>query len=163
MLRPKRPSSCAYNFIFARNILQLCYFYYSLSFLVLVCVCLSNFFFLSCVSLVLHKRLFLWIKTEQHFRLSRLWLSRMASSGTRHRVAPVRADVPLKLHCLKEPTIALSQKTVFFEYKSSDLQLNAKLSLPLIKHHATPLYPQKLALNFVDMWRSLSWYSSLAD
>jgi hypothetical protein len=29
--------------------------------------------------------------------------------------------------------------------------------------HATPLYPQKLALNFVDMWRSLSRYSSLAD
>jgi hypothetical protein len=29
--------------------------------------------------------------------------------------------------------------------------------------HVTPLYPQKLALNFVDKWRSLSWYSSLAD
>jgi hypothetical protein len=28
---------------------------------------------------------------------------------------------------------------------------------------ATPLYPQKLALNFVDKWRSLSRYSSLAD
>jgi hypothetical protein len=27
--------------------------------------------------------------------------------------------------------------------------------------HATPLYPQKLALNFVDKWRSLSLYSSL--
>jgi hypothetical protein len=29
--------------------------------------------------------------------------------------------------------------------------------------HATPLYPQKLTLNFVDKWRSLSRYSSLAD
>jgi hypothetical protein len=29
--------------------------------------------------------------------------------------------------------------------------------------HATPLYPQKLALNFVNKWRSLSRYSSLAD
>jgi hypothetical protein len=29
--------------------------------------------------------------------------------------------------------------------------------------HATPLYTQKLALNFVDKWRSLSRYSSLAD
>jgi hypothetical protein len=29
--------------------------------------------------------------------------------------------------------------------------------------HATPLYPQKLALNFADKWRSLSRYSSLAD
>jgi hypothetical protein len=29
--------------------------------------------------------------------------------------------------------------------------------------HATPLYPQKLALNFDDKWRSLSRYSSLAD
>jgi hypothetical protein len=29
--------------------------------------------------------------------------------------------------------------------------------------HATPLYPQKLALKFTDKWRSLSRYSSLAD
>jgi hypothetical protein len=29
--------------------------------------------------------------------------------------------------------------------------------------HATPLYPQKLTLNFVDKWRSISRYSSLAD
>jgi hypothetical protein len=29
--------------------------------------------------------------------------------------------------------------------------------------HATPLYPQKLKLNFVDKWRSISLYSSLAD
>jgi hypothetical protein len=29
--------------------------------------------------------------------------------------------------------------------------------------HATPLYPQKLALNFADKWRSHSRYSSLAD
>jgi hypothetical protein len=29
--------------------------------------------------------------------------------------------------------------------------------------HATPLYPQKLTLNFVDKWRSVSRYSSLAD
>jgi hypothetical protein len=29
--------------------------------------------------------------------------------------------------------------------------------------HATPLYPQKLALNFADKWRSLSLYSSLVD
>jgi hypothetical protein len=29
--------------------------------------------------------------------------------------------------------------------------------------HATPLYPQQLALNFVNKWRSLSRYSSLAD
>jgi hypothetical protein len=29
--------------------------------------------------------------------------------------------------------------------------------------HATPLYPQTLALNFGDKWRSLSRYSSLAD
>jgi hypothetical protein len=29
--------------------------------------------------------------------------------------------------------------------------------------HVTPLYPQKLALNFVDKWRSLSRYSSLVD
>jgi hypothetical protein len=29
--------------------------------------------------------------------------------------------------------------------------------------HAIPLYPQKLALNFIDKWRSLSRYSSLAD
>jgi hypothetical protein len=28
---------------------------------------------------------------------------------------------------------------------------------------ATPLYPQKLTLNFVDKWRSISRYSSLAD
>jgi hypothetical protein len=27
--------------------------------------------------------------------------------------------------------------------------------------HVTPLYPQQLALNVVDMWRSLSLYSSL--
>jgi hypothetical protein len=27
--------------------------------------------------------------------------------------------------------------------------------------HATPLYPQKLALNFTEKWRSLSWYSLL--
>jgi hypothetical protein len=29
--------------------------------------------------------------------------------------------------------------------------------------HATPLYPQKLALKFADKWLSLSRYSSLAD
>jgi hypothetical protein len=29
--------------------------------------------------------------------------------------------------------------------------------------HATRLYPQKGALNFVNKWRSLSRYSSLAD
>jgi hypothetical protein len=29
--------------------------------------------------------------------------------------------------------------------------------------HATPLSPQKLALNFVDKWRSISRYISLAD
>jgi hypothetical protein len=29
--------------------------------------------------------------------------------------------------------------------------------------HVTSLYLQKLALNFTDKWRSLSWYSSLAD
>jgi hypothetical protein len=29
--------------------------------------------------------------------------------------------------------------------------------------HATPLYPRKLALNFVDKWRLLSRYISLAD
>jgi hypothetical protein len=29
--------------------------------------------------------------------------------------------------------------------------------------HAKPFYPQKLALNFVDKWRSISRYSSLAD
>jgi hypothetical protein len=29
--------------------------------------------------------------------------------------------------------------------------------------HATPLYPQKLALNFVNKWQSISRYSSLAD
>jgi hypothetical protein len=29
--------------------------------------------------------------------------------------------------------------------------------------HATPLYPQKLTLNFIDKWRSISRYSSLAD
>jgi hypothetical protein len=28
--------------------------------------------------------------------------------------------------------------------------------------HATPLYPQNLALNFVDKWRSLRRYISLA-
>jgi hypothetical protein len=28
---------------------------------------------------------------------------------------------------------------------------------------ATPLYQQKLALNFVNKWWSLSWYSLLAD
>jgi hypothetical protein len=32
-----------------------------------------------------------------------------------------------------------------------------------IKKSVTPLYPQKLTLNFVDKWRSLSRYSSLAD
>jgi hypothetical protein len=29
--------------------------------------------------------------------------------------------------------------------------------------HTTLLYPQKLALNFANKWRSLSRYSSLAD
>jgi hypothetical protein len=29
--------------------------------------------------------------------------------------------------------------------------------------HATPLYPQKVVLNFANKWRSLSRYSSLAD
>jgi hypothetical protein len=29
--------------------------------------------------------------------------------------------------------------------------------------HATPLYPQRLALYFANKWRSISWYSSLAD
>jgi hypothetical protein len=29
--------------------------------------------------------------------------------------------------------------------------------------HATPFYPQKLALNFADKWRSVIRYSSLAD
>jgi hypothetical protein len=29
--------------------------------------------------------------------------------------------------------------------------------------HATPLYPQKFALNFANKWRSLSRYSSLVD
>jgi hypothetical protein len=29
--------------------------------------------------------------------------------------------------------------------------------------HATPLYPQKMALNFADKSRSLSRYRSLAD
>jgi hypothetical protein len=29
--------------------------------------------------------------------------------------------------------------------------------------HATPLYPQKLALNFIDTWRSHSRYSLLVD
>jgi hypothetical protein len=28
--------------------------------------------------------------------------------------------------------------------------------------HATPLYPQKLALIFANQWRLLSWYSLLA-
>jgi hypothetical protein len=30
-------------------------------------------------------------------------------------------------------------------------------------YYYLPLYPQKLTLNFVDKWRSLSRYSSLAD
>jgi hypothetical protein len=30
-------------------------------------------------------------------------------------------------------------------------------------NHVTPFYPQKLALNFADKWRSLSRYSSLGD
>jgi hypothetical protein len=29
--------------------------------------------------------------------------------------------------------------------------------------HATPLYPQNLAVKFANQWRSLSRYSSLAD
>jgi hypothetical protein len=29
--------------------------------------------------------------------------------------------------------------------------------------HVIPLYPQKLAINFADKWRSLGRYSSLAD
>jgi hypothetical protein len=32
-----------------------------------------------------------------------------------------------------------------------------------VPDHATLLYPQKLTLNFVDKWRSLIRYSSLAD
>jgi hypothetical protein len=32
-----------------------------------------------------------------------------------------------------------------------------------VSSYATPLYPQKLTPNFVDKWRSLSRYSSLAD
>jgi hypothetical protein len=32
-----------------------------------------------------------------------------------------------------------------------------------LENHAKPLYPQKLALNFVDKWRLLSRYSSLTD
>jgi hypothetical protein len=35
--------------------------------------------------------------------------------------------------------------------------------LVLYLQKTTPLYPQKLALNFVDKWRSFSRYSSLAD
>jgi hypothetical protein len=38
-----------------------------------------------------------------------------------------------------------------------------RASVASYSDHATALYPQKLALNFVDKWRSLSRYSSLAD
>jgi hypothetical protein len=36
-------------------------------------------------------------------------------------------------------------------------------NVDLCADHTTPLYPQKLTLNFVDRWWSLSRYSSLAD
>jgi hypothetical protein len=45
---------------------------------------------------------------------------------------------------------------------ATSVQRSPKVILPSYDH-ATPLYPQKLTLNFVDKWRSLSRYSSLAD
>jgi hypothetical protein len=45
----------------------------------------------------------------------------------------------------------------------SAFKSSLNLSLLSRADHATPLHPQKLALNFVDKWLSLSRYNSLAD
>jgi hypothetical protein len=52
-------------------------------------------------------------------------------------------------------------------HSHSCINQSRKLRLPTLgirrADHVTPLYPQKLALNFVDKWRSISRYISLAD
>jgi hypothetical protein len=51
------------------------------------------------------------------------------------------------------------------ERKNSDSGLETETTVVGNRraHHATPLYPQKLALKFTDQWRSFSRSSSLAD
>jgi hypothetical protein len=55
-----------------------------------------------------------------------------------------------------------------FRYNFLGLRINVKIKASFGKivrraDNATPLYPQKLPLNFAKKWRSLSRYSSLAD
>jgi hypothetical protein len=74
----------------------------------------------------------------------------MASSGMLRRVALLRTDV----------SVELSASII----RMTRIQ-SRKLRLTTVgdrrPDHATPLYPQKLALNFAEKWQSLSRYSSL--
>jgi hypothetical protein len=95
----------------------------------------------------------------------------MASSGILRRVALVRTDVSEEISAsiirvtrigeLRTLAVTSNRRTLRRNTGFFAIIFIVMLSSPVCV--GGPLYPQKLTLNFVDKWRSLSRYSSLAD
>jgi hypothetical protein len=101
----------------------------------------------------------------------------MVSSGMLHRVALVRTGVSEELSAsfimvflrsvrrllVTASVVPSSQILVTLIKEELNSYETSVLTRATRRNISTPFYPQKLALNFVDKWRSLSRYSSLAD
>jgi hypothetical protein len=70
---------------------------------------------------------------------------------------------PIRLSDAEYSTQSTARRWRWVCYPYAPAALHSPDIFSCTADHATPLYPQKLTLNFVDKWRSLSRYSSLAD